>query len=114
MFQLNKAEVYRGQPAQFALVMVDAAGRQLPTCGLTGVVVLVQNEDDTFTEKAPDGVQIWGYGEQTNLYVFSFTDAETPLFKLGAERSVYVKIAFTTGELKFEFKKCLTVLEEIV
>jgi hypothetical protein len=111
--KIPTVEVVRGKPIQIPVLLVDCNGVKFPTCGLTGVTLFVQKEDDTYFEKAAATGLTLGYGDSTSLYIFNFDIAETELFKLVMVKNVFLKITFANTSLKFLIKDFLTVKDEL-
>ncbi len=113
MFKLNKATVYKGRAAQIPVCFVDEDGVNLHTCGITGSTIRIENQDGSFIEKAASTGLAWGTPDQTYLYIYPFTSEETALFKNGTEKSIFLKVIFGENCMKYEFKKFLTIFDDV-
>ncbi len=113
MYKFNKSVVYKGRATQIAVCLVDDQNLQLPTQGITGSFVRIENEDGSFIEKAASTGIAWGVVEQTFLYIYPFTKEETMLFKKGTDKSLFLKICFGDNCYKYEYKTFLKVFDDI-
>ncbi len=113
MYDFNKATIYKGRAVQIPVCFVDSDKQNLPTCGITGSTVKIENQDGSFIEKAAATGIAWGVVCQTYMYIYQFTPEETALFLPGNDLSLYLTILFGENHYKYEFKKFLTVVEEI-
>ncbi len=112
MYQINKATVYKGRAAEFSVIYVDEKGNEYDTCNCTSALVRIENQDGTFLEKAPSTGIIWGTTKKTYLHVYTFSAAETALFKAGI-KPLQVKLSYGENYSKIEFKEFLTVLNDL-
>lgn len=106
--------LYRGRPEQLAVLLQDAAGVRLPTCGVTSVSAVLKNEDNSLIEKAAAAGSSWGYGNPLFVYSFNFTAVETALLKVGTNQSVWIKLTFASTVLTFKLDGIFSVSNELI
>lgn len=113
MYKFNKAIVYKGRANEIAVCFVDENYNSLPTCGISSSSIRIENEDGSFIEKVATQGLAWGLPDKNYLYIYPFTADETNLFKAGVDKSIFLKISFGADCMKYEFKKFLTVLDDV-
>ncbi len=108
MFKANKVVCYRGRAYDLPVFYLNESLNQINTFGLTDHFLKIQNQDGSWIEKqCLNGFQFGLPLNRTYLGVFSFSAAETALFKLGANQSVFLKLIFGDNVVFQEIKSYL-------
>lgn len=114
MFKPNSVVVYKNEPSEIPVFMVDKNSELMNLNGITGIVMRIKNADNSILELAVSKGFTWGTGCDVGyIYTFNITAEQIDLLDQGKQpKDIEIKLTFGSSHKLIRYKNFLSLRDE--